>query len=58
MEYKMLNGLCVPVTTPDNYFELEVIAWNVKQAYIKEVVDGQKVAQELYAAMTIGLVEN
>jgi len=24
MKFKMLNGNCVPVTTPDNYFQIAV----------------------------------
>ncbi len=27
MKYKLLNGLCVPVSTPDNYFQQGAKRW-------------------------------
>jgi hypothetical protein len=35
MKYKMVNGLCVPETTPDNFQELENERWLNKQRLIK-----------------------
>ena len=37
MKFKMLNGHCVPITTPDNYFELAV-AEERKQAKLNKAM--------------------
>lgn len=42
----------------EDYLISENKRWIEKQAKIKEVVQGQKIAQKIYYAMTSGLIEN
>jgi hypothetical protein len=55
MEYKILRGLSVPITTPDDYFKKADRAWWKLQEDKAQLVKDQRKAQELYYAMTSGI---
>ena len=45
MTHKMLNGHCVPISTPDNYFEIEAKNWLAKHRILAQV--GARIRAEM-----------
>ena len=43
--FKMLNGLCVPASTPDDYFERAVREWIQRQRNLAEVARYIRIAR-------------
>ncbi len=43
-KFKMLRGHCVPITTPDNFFEQSARKWLEEQRNIAQVVRSQREA--------------
>ena len=50
-EWKMLNGMCVPVDTPDNYKELADLKWLEKQRAIRDACAELQKAHDLYVSV-------